>query len=322
MDVPARRAGDPPDTFIDLGPPAETWLPETIFTYHADEPDVTFECRLDNLVWENCGFDELVTRPSAGWELALEETQFGLHTFEVRASDFEGNVDPTPAAHTWRLIGIVTAFTSGPGFTPGPRRRSTRRRAGQPRATTPRSPSRRTSPTRPSSARSTSSPSSPAPRRCTYENLIMGEHLLRVLATSDSPEMQELEPAEYEWEVLTPSDERAARRSRSSGRPRTARSSTFFEFVGVDDLTPAELLIYECRLDSTSNLDWEECPSPFNLLDRYTYEGGGAGEPLLSPGPHTFEVRAVDNFEPPIREPEPAGVRGQRRARRRRTRGR
>ena len=92
--------GDPPDTFIDLGPPAETWLPETIFTYHADEPDVTFECKVDDFPYETCSFDELVNAPSAGWEVALEETQFGLHTFYVRARDFEGNVDPTPAAHT------------------------------------------------------------------------------------------------------------------------------------------------------------------------------------------------------------------------------
>ena len=57
------RAGDPPETFIDLGPPAETWLPEAIFTFHADEPDVTFECQHDPWPWETCSFDELVNPP-------------------------------------------------------------------------------------------------------------------------------------------------------------------------------------------------------------------------------------------------------------------
>ena len=37
---------------------------------------------------------------------------------EVRAVDFEGNVGE-PATYTWRLLGVATLFTSGPGFTPG-----------------------------------------------------------------------------------------------------------------------------------------------------------------------------------------------------------
>jgi parallel beta-helix repeat protein len=108
---------DAPETTIDIKPPAETWLPEAIFTYHANEPDVIFECRLDNLIWEICSFEELVNPPNAGWEVALEDTQLGLHTFEVRATDFEGNVGD-PARYTWRLMGIMTIITSGPGFTP------------------------------------------------------------------------------------------------------------------------------------------------------------------------------------------------------------
>ncbi len=293
--------GDPPDTFIDLGPPAETWLPETIFTYHADEPDVTFECKVDDFPYEVCSFDELVNGPSAGWEVALEEEQFGLHTFYVRAIDFEGNFDPTPAEHTWRLLGIMTSFTGGPGFTPGE---------------TPFEPATG-GPTLSNDATITFEanvadadfecsldlePFEPCESPVEYENLMMGEHLLRVLATSSNPEMQELEPAEYEWEVLEPPTNEPPTVTIERA-PGNNSSSTFFEFVGIDDLTPPELLIYECRLDSTSNLDWEECTSPFNLLDRWTYDGGGAGEALLSPGQHKFEVRAVDNFEPAVENP-------------------
>ena len=175
--------GDPPDTFIDLGPPAETWLPETIFTYHADEPDVTFECKVDDFPYEVCSFDELVNGPSAGWEVALEEEQFGLHTFYVRAIDFEGNFDPTPAEHTWRLLGIMTSFTGGPGFTPGE---------------TPFEPATG-GPTLSNDATITFEanvadadfecsldlePFEPCESPVEYENLMMGEHLLRVLATS------------------------------------------------------------------------------------------------------------------------------------------
>ena len=105
-----------------LGPDGhpQTWLPEGIFTYEANEPDVLFECAVDFPLfpYEPCSFDEsIVPVPYAGWEVALEDTQFGLHTFYVRATDWEGNVGQ-PDTYTWRLLGIMTMFTSGPGFTP------------------------------------------------------------------------------------------------------------------------------------------------------------------------------------------------------------
>ena len=69
-------------------------------------------------------------------------------------------------------------------------------------------------------------------------------------------------------------------------------SSTLFEFTGTDDFTPPGLLRFECRIDSTNPLDWEECTSPFNLLDLYTYQ-----DPQMAPGQHRFEVRAIDMAE-------------------------
>ena len=80
--------------------------------------------------------------------------------------------------------------------------------------------------------------------------------------------------------------------------PAPNSSTTTFEFVGTDDQTPPELLIYECRMDSTNELDWEECTNPFNLLDLFTYE-----DPQMAPGQHTFEVRAIDMAEPPFENP-------------------
>ena len=98
-----------------------TWLPEAIFTYEANEPDVLFECAVDFPLfpYEPCTLQEgLIPANYGGWEVALEENQFGLHTFYVRATDAEGNVG-LPAEYTWRLLGIDTIFTAGPGFTPG-----------------------------------------------------------------------------------------------------------------------------------------------------------------------------------------------------------
>ena len=62
-----------------------------------------------------------------------------------------------------------------------------------------------------------------------------------------------------------------------------------FTFTGTDNQTQPLALTFECRLDSTSELDWFACVSPFNLLEEF---------PEFAPGPHTFEIRANDNAEP------------------------
>ena len=58
-----------------------------------------------------------------GFEWGLEETEVGLHTFYVRAIDFEGNVG-APATYTWRLLGIVDAPSPTAPASRRPRRRS------------------------------------------------------------------------------------------------------------------------------------------------------------------------------------------------------
>jgi hypothetical protein len=58
------------------------------------------------------------------------------------------------------------------------------------------------------------------------------------------------------------------------------------------------LLTFECRVDSTNELDWFACTSPFNLLNLYTY-----ADVQLAPGQHIFEVRAIDLAEPLFPDP-------------------
>jgi large repetitive protein len=64
--------------------------------------------------------------------------------------------------------------------------------------------------------------------------------------------------------------------------PSTQEDSATFSFIGVDNVTPADEIEFECRLDSEDELAWEGCESPL------TYTG-------LAPGPHTFSVRAIDD---------------------------
>jgi hypothetical protein len=79
----------PPDTTITSGPSGVTHSASATFTFESDDEEATFECRVDGGDWEACTSPHTVTVGP------------GVHTFEVRAVDSVGNVDPTPAARTW-----------------------------------------------------------------------------------------------------------------------------------------------------------------------------------------------------------------------------
>jgi CSLREA domain-containing protein len=283
-------SGVAPEVILDIVPPNPSMLFEAVFTFHANEPDVTFECRVDLFGYEPCGFEGATFMSQGAYEAAFEATQVGDHTFYVRAIDFEGNVGE-PVTYTWSILGIVTTFTDGPGFTPGE---------------TPFDP-----PTGGPVASTTATldfianvadatyecsldlgPFLPCTPPVTYTGLIAGEHMLRVIATDLATGAEEMEAAVYEWEIVefqdvTPPDTSIER------APADNSSATIFEFIGTDDMTPPALLTFECRVDSTNNLDWFACVSPFNLLDMFTY-----ADPQMAPGQHTFEVRAIDIAEP------------------------
>ncbi len=62
-----------------------------VFAFEADDPNATFECRLDAQSWSSCSSPE-----------SIEVDDQGAHTFEVRASDDVGNTS-APASHTWEI---------------------------------------------------------------------------------------------------------------------------------------------------------------------------------------------------------------------------
>ena len=91
--TPARPAASftvdttPPDTTISAGPSGVTDDTTPTFTFESGEPGITFECRLDGGSFFACSSPH--TTATLG---------DGAHTFEVRATDAAGNVDPSPAA--------------------------------------------------------------------------------------------------------------------------------------------------------------------------------------------------------------------------------
>ncbi len=103
----------PPDTEYLTGPEQNS-LETVAFTFTGSddtttEGDLAYECRLVEhelteppevvAPWEPVEPELLFVSCQSGWEYELIED--GLWTFEVRAIDRAGNVDPTPAVHTF-----------------------------------------------------------------------------------------------------------------------------------------------------------------------------------------------------------------------------
>lgn len=89
--------GTAPQTTIDSFPDPLTASTSAEFGIGSDDPNATFECKLDVGAFEPC------TDPQQYSSLAP-----GTHVFRVKATDAFGNTDPTPASRTW------TIDTTGP----------------------------------------------------------------------------------------------------------------------------------------------------------------------------------------------------------------
>jgi hypothetical protein len=86
-------AAPPPDTVVDSGPPGSGRSRTASFSFHSTKPGSTFQCSLDGSAFAAC------TAPFAKTHLSIAR-----HTFAVRAIDSLGNVDPTPAASSFKVV--------------------------------------------------------------------------------------------------------------------------------------------------------------------------------------------------------------------------
>jgi hypothetical protein len=105
----------PPDTNFALAPDPMSRDRHPSFAFQASEPDSTFQCVLDSVPLAHCA--------------DFPPLRDGPHSFEVQARDVAGNVDTSPAIHTWLLDSKAPAtpilqepapgqklFTSSPRF--------------------------------------------------------------------------------------------------------------------------------------------------------------------------------------------------------------
>jgi hypothetical protein len=88
----------PPDTTISSGPTGTTSSTSASFDFSSTEPGSSFECRLDTAAFAACSSPKAYSGLSAA-----------SHTFEVRATDAAGNVDPTPASRSWTVSATAPA---------------------------------------------------------------------------------------------------------------------------------------------------------------------------------------------------------------------
>ncbi len=248
-----------PDTTLTGGQPANPTNGSTAaFTFTSSDPTATFECQLDGEGYSACTSPKPYTGLSAG-----------AHTFDVRAKDPAGNMDPTPAAYTW-TIDLTAPDTTLTG--------------GQP-----------ANPTNESTAAFTFTSSDPTATfecqldgegysACTspkpYTGLSAGAHTFDVRAKDPAGNMDPT-PAAYTWTIdLTLPDTTI-----TGGQPANPTNNNLATFT-FNSSDPAAT--FECQIDGGGFLP---CTTP-----RY-YTG-------LSEGPHTFQVRAINSFGSP--DPTPA----------------
>jgi hypothetical protein len=236
----------PPETSISSGPTSPTNQTSATFAFTATETGSTFECRLDGGAFAPCSSPDSYSGLVAG-----------AHTFQVRAIDPAGNVDPTPASYAWTidLAAPETTISSGPA-----------------------SPTNQTSAAFAFTATETGSTfrcsldgaafaSCTSPQ--TYTGLTAGAHTFEVRATDPAGNTDQT-PASYGWTLDTDGPETTI--SSGPGSP-TNETGAAFVFTATEAGSS-----FECRLDGGA---FASCTSP------RAYSG-------LAAGAHTFEARATD----------------------------
>jgi hypothetical protein len=233
----------PPDTTI-TATPASPSTPSVSFSFTSTQAGSTFECELDGGGFSACTSPKPYTGLSGG-----------SHTFRVRGTDPAGNVDATPASHTWTVDAVApnTTITANP-----PALTSSTSAAFSFTSTEAGTFECRLDAGSFGACTSPQSYSGPD-----------GSHTFSVRAI-DTAGNVDATPATYTWTV----DTGAPNTTITASPPAlTSSASASFSFTSTEAGST-----FECRLDAGS---FGACTSP------QSYSG-------LADGSHTFSVRAID----------------------------
>ncbi len=236
-----------PDTSLTSTPVSLSTVANPSFSLSSTEPG-SFECKLDGGAFAPC------LSP-----MTYSGVADGLHTFQARAKDAAGNVDPTPASYAWTIDATPPDTSIGPS-----------------------EPATLTNAT--GATFDFSSPELGSTFQCsrdggafasctspkTYSGLADGSHTFQVRST-DAAGNTDGSPASYAWVVDTTPPSTTI----GPTMPSASSNSTIATF----DVASNELgSTFECRLDGGS---YGACTTPV------AYSG-------LGDGTHTFSVRATD----------------------------
>lgn len=244
--------GVAPDTTITSSPLISTSVVSASFSFTGDDVGsgvAGFACQLDNSGFSAC------TPP-----LVFNDLSDGEHTFQARALDTVGNVDPTPASFTWivdstapntiiisaplTITAVTTAsftFSGDDGNGVGV--------AGF-------------------DCSLDGDPFTACADNVTYPDLSDGSHTFAVRALDALGQVDET-PASFTWSVDT-----LPPQTTITGNPSDpSNASASFSFGSNEEQST-----FECQLDSGN---FSACTSPLSLA-------------TLSDGAHTFAVRATD----------------------------
>jgi hypothetical protein len=102
----------PPETTLLSKPPDPSESSSGSFTYSSNEPDSSFECKLDGGSFAAC--------PPTG--VSYAGLGNGGHSFQVRAKDGSGNADESPAGYSWTVAAPSSTQLPAPpaGVLPAP----------------------------------------------------------------------------------------------------------------------------------------------------------------------------------------------------------
>lgn len=244
-----------PDTVIISGEPPRTNHTTGTFEF-ASEAGTAFECRVDQGPFTACsGGSQLIGTQQVG-DHTTGTLGEGFHTFEVRAIDTAGNVDPTPASYAWLVdltppVAVITSGPSDPSNDAHPQFTFT----SEPGATF--------------ECHLDAESFVPCPATYTVgpDPLTSTTHTMYVRAIDPVGNVQAA-PTSYTWTVdLDPPDTTITRLGATP-------SGAQVDFI----LAANEPAVFECNLDGAG---FTPCTTPFTT-------------PLLSDGQHTLVVRATD----------------------------